>query len=284
MRENDGSGLETINNKPKPYESRNIIMTKVIAVVNQKGGVAKTTTTINVGAGLAQHGRNVLLVDLDGQGNLTRGLNCVPKTREKFTIRDAMMLSKNNVLVDPRKGIQTNLIDHVDVMPANVDLLSFEYSIKDDPAAVTLLKSYMNKVRPLYDYSINGDYSYGINKKSSEEEILASMLYVKWLVEESGYSYSEGGLSVYKAGDNPSFYDSLKDCVIMEDAPGVPGEELLFSQLNTESGLLFNANGNAKVQSIVEHAFNGDETFDSIMEEWNKAWSNAQAKLGVEAK
>lgn len=127
-------------------------MTKVIAVVNQKGGVAKTTTTINVGAGLAQHGRNVLLVDLDGQGNLTRGLNCVPKTREKFTIRDAMMLSKNNVLVDPRKGIQTNPIDHVDVMPANVDLLSFEYSIKDDPAAVTLLKSYMNKVRPLYDY------------------------------------------------------------------------------------------------------------------------------------
>ena len=61
-------------------------MTKVIAVVNQKGGVAKTTTTINVGAGLAQHGRNVLLVDLDGQGNLTRGLNCVPKTREKFTM------------------------------------------------------------------------------------------------------------------------------------------------------------------------------------------------------
>lgn len=132
--------------------------------------------------------------------------------------------------------------------------------------------------------SINGDYSYGINKKSSKEEILASMLYVKWLVEESGYSYSEGGLSVYKAGDNPSFYDSLKDCVIMEDAPGIPGEELLFSQLNTESGLLFNANGNAKVQSIVEHAFNSDKTFDSIMEEWNKAWSNAQAKLGVEAK
>ena len=132
--------------------------------------------------------------------------------------------------------------------------------------------------------SINGDYSYGINKKSSKEEIIASMLYVKWLVEESGYSYSEGGLSVYKTGDNPSFYDSLKDCVMMEDAPGIPGEELYFNQLNAESGLLFNANGNAKVQSIVEHAFNHDKSFDSIMEEWNKTWSDAQAKLGIYAK
>ena len=130
--------------------------------------------------------------------------------------------------------------------------------------------------------SINGDYSYGINKNSSEEEIIASMLYVKWLVEESGYSYSEGGLSVYKPGDNPDFYDSLKDCVILEDVPGIPGEELLFNQLNTESGLLFNANGNAKVQSIVEHAFKKDRSFDSIMEEWNKAWSDAQKKLGVD--
>ena len=130
--------------------------------------------------------------------------------------------------------------------------------------------------------SINGDYSYGINKKSSREEIIASMLYVKWLVEESGYSYSEGGLSVYKSGENPSFYDSLKDCIIMEDAPSIPREELLFNQLNAESGLLFNANGNAKVQSIVEHAFNNDKSFDSIMEEWNKAWNDAQAKLGIE--
>lgn len=68
-------------------------MTKVIAVVNQKGGVGKTTTTINVGAGLAYHGRKVLLVDLDGQGNLSRGLNCTPQTREQFTVRDAMMQS-----------------------------------------------------------------------------------------------------------------------------------------------------------------------------------------------
>ena len=101
-------------------------MTKVIAIVNQKGGVAKTTTAINVGAGLGHHGRKVLLVDLDGQGNLSRGLNCTPRTREQFTVRDAMMQSANGVLLDPKKGIITNPIDRVDVMPANVDLLSFE--------------------------------------------------------------------------------------------------------------------------------------------------------------
>lgn len=54
--------------------------------------------------------------------------------------------------------------------------------------------------------------------------------------------------------------------------------------MNSESELAVNAGGNEKVQSIVEHAFNGDEDFDSIMDEWNQKWSDAQDSLGVEIK
>ena len=54
------------------------------------------------------------------------------------------------------------------------------------------------------------------------------------------------------------------------------------SELNSESELNFNAGGNTKVQAIVEHAFNGDESFEDIMAEWNQAWSDAQESLGVE--
>lgn len=129
--------------------------------------------------------------------------------------------------------------------------------------------------------SINGDYSYGVNRSSSAEEQLASMLYIKWLVDESGFDYSEGGLVVRKGGENPDFYQVLDGCVLLEDVPARLGEETLLDALNQESGLLFNANGNTKGQEIVECAFSGSKSFDTIMEEWNGLWSRAQDKIGV---
>jgi ABC-type glycerol-3-phosphate transport system substrate-binding protein len=129
--------------------------------------------------------------------------------------------------------------------------------------------------------SINGDYSYGVNKNSSRDDQIASMLYIKWLIHEAGFDFSEGGLAVLKGGENPSFYDSLNECVLMENDPAIAGEENFFDQLNMETGLLFNANGNAKGQNIVESAFNGTKTFDEIMAEWNTAWANAQEKFGI---
>lgn len=125
--------------------------------------------------------------------------------------------------------------------------------------------------------SINGDYSYGINKKSSANNKIASMLYVKWLIHESGFDYSEGGLSVLKGGKNPDFYDILDGCEVLEDASAKHGEENYFDLLNRETGLLFNAKG----QSIVEHAFKGDKSFDGIMREWNQLWAKAQDKHNI---
>ena len=108
-------------------------MTKVIAIVNQKGGVAKTTTAINVGAGLAKHGKRVLLIDLDGQGNLSRGLGCKAKGRSQYTIRDALFNIQMGIPTAPDKGILKARFDPVCVMPCNIQIDAFALSLKEDP-------------------------------------------------------------------------------------------------------------------------------------------------------
>ena len=110
------------------------------------------------------------------------------------------------------------------------------------------------------------------------------MYYLKWLTEESGFAYSEGGVPIDKKGEYPELYAAFEGIDMVADAPALAGEETLMNELNSESELALNAGGNTKVQAIVEHAFNGDESFDDIMNEWNEAWSEAQKSLGVEIK
>ena len=129
-----------------------------------------------------------------------------------------------------------------------------------------------------------GDYNFGINVQASDEEKLASMYYLKWLTHESGFSFSEGGLPINKGGEYPELYAAFEGIDMVADDPALEGEETLLNELNSESELALNAGGNTKVQAIVEHAFNGDESFDDIMNEWNEAWSEAQESLGVEIK
>ena len=129
-----------------------------------------------------------------------------------------------------------------------------------------------------------GDYNFGINVQASDDEKLASMYYLKWLTEQSGFAYSEGGVPIDKKGEYPELYAAFQGIDMVADAPALAGEETLMNELNSESELALNAGGNTKVQAIVEHAFNGDESFDDIMNEWNEAWSEAQESLGVEIK
>lgn len=130
--------------------------------------------------------------------------------------------------------------------------------------------------------AIGPDYSYGINKYSSYSKRLASEIYIKWLTEYSQYATSEGGLPIYKNESLPELYKSLSDVVMLEDAPAKSGEEDLFDQLNFETELCFNANGNSKVQEIVECAFDKTKTFDEIMSKWNMEWTKAQNKYKIE--
>ena len=126
-----------------------------------------------------------------------------------------------------------------------------------------------------------GDYNFGINVKATDAQKLAAMYYLKWLTHESGFTFAEGGVPIDKNGEYPALYAAFAGIDMVSDEPALPGEENLLNELNSESELAINAGGNTKVQQIIEHAFNGTKDFDDIMADWNKAWSEAQSRNGV---
>ena len=118
---------------------------RVIALCNQKGGVGKTTTTINLGAALAECGRRVLLVDLDPQGALSVGLGLNPLQLDK-TVYDLMMggASVDDVL------LQTG-VDGLDLLPSNIDLSAAEVQLVTEVAREQTLRRVLKPVRKDYD-------------------------------------------------------------------------------------------------------------------------------------
>jgi len=129
-----------------------------------------------------------------------------------------------------------------------------------------------------------GDYNYGININSSDENKTAALIFVKWMVERSNWCYNEGGYTVVIGGQNPDMYAAFDGCEVLADQPSIAGEETLLNDMNSESELSFNAGGNDKVQRIVEAGVTGSETFDEIMADWTEKWQEAQEELGIEVK
>jgi ABC-type glycerol-3-phosphate transport system substrate-binding protein len=126
------------------------------------------------------------------------------------------------------------------------------------------------------------DNNFGINVKSSGKKKLAAMVFVKWMVERSGFQYSEGEIPVLLSEDKiADVYRIFEGLEIMVDTAPFEGEEDLLTVLNASSGLNIGQNGYRKIQQLIEHAATGDRTFDQIMESWNVAWSVAQGQNGI---
>lgn len=119
---------------------------RIISMVNQKGGVGKTTSTINLGAALAEAGRKVLLVDFDPQGALSAGFGANPHELD-LTVYNVMM----DRSVDIREVIHTTDFANIDLLPANIDLSAAEVQLVNEVAREQVLASALRKVENDYD-------------------------------------------------------------------------------------------------------------------------------------
>ena len=130
---------------PEPAPLKSHGPARIISLCNQKGGVGKTTTTINLGSALAGYGRKVLAIDFDPQGALSAGLG-VP-THDVVTIYDLLTTSK----MDPFDAVQKTRIDGLDVIPANIDLSAAEVHLVNEVAREQILARVLRKLSDAYD-------------------------------------------------------------------------------------------------------------------------------------
>ena len=125
-------------------------MAKITAICNQKGGVGKTVTAVNLGIGLAREGKKVLLVDMDAQGSLTASLGYQRPDQMENTLATILGRIILDEPVSPGEGI-LHQAEAVDLLPANIELSGLEVTLVNTMSRETILRDYLNNVRDQYD-------------------------------------------------------------------------------------------------------------------------------------
>ena len=126
-------------------------MWRVLAIANQKGGVGKTTTCVNLGIGLAREGKKVLLVEADAQGSMAVSLGIAEPDELDVTLVNIMEKVINDEDLEMGEGI----IHHeegVDFIPANIELAGLETALVNVMSRETILRQYLNSLKSQYDY------------------------------------------------------------------------------------------------------------------------------------
>ena len=128
--------------------------------------------------------------------------------------------------------------------------------------------------------SVSPDYNYGINCNSSADNQLAAMLYVKWLIDKSGFEVSQGGIPIKVNAQLPDFLKAFDGVGLLYDLPTPAGEETLGNDVNNESELGVNVSGGL-AKAVVEAAINGQPGMKELAAEWDEKWTAAQEKCGI---
>lgn len=128
--------------------------------------------------------------------------------------------------------------------------------------------------------SVSADYNYGVNCNSSADNQLAAMLYIKWLIDKSGFDVNQGGVSIKVNSEMPEFLKAFDKVGLLYDVPVPKGEETWGNDVNNESELGINVSGGI-AKSVVEAAIEGQPSMKELADQWNEKWTAAQEKIGI---